>query len=108
MASFWNPTNSKLIDHTANLGPEDDFIHFNPHVVRSQNPLYDSNNTINHDDNAELIDTSNDVSEDLDEDVVVDVLPSFEMYNALHRHIPQGNVDPDIHELPPSYMEASN
>ena len=31
--------------------------------------------------------------DDLDEDdIVFDVLPSFEMYNALHRHIPQGNV----------------
>ncbi|QID87413.1 ubiquitin ligase-binding protein bul1 [Saccharomyces pastorianus] len=39
---------------------------------------------------------------------VVDVLPSFEMYNALHRHIPQGNVDPDRHDFPPSYQEASN
>ena len=39
---------------------------------------------------------------------VVDVLPSFEMYNALHRHIPQGNVDPDRHDFPPSYQEANN
>ncbi|EJS44134.1 bul1p [Saccharomyces arboricola H-6] len=39
---------------------------------------------------------------------VVDVLPSFEMYNALHRHIPQGNVDPDRHDFPPSYQEASS
>ncbi|CCH59162.1 hypothetical protein TBLA_0B03210 [Henningerozyma blattae CBS 6284] len=43
-----------------------------------------------------------------DNDVVVDVLPSFEMYNSLHRHIPQGNVDPDIHELPPSYNATQN
>ncbi|AJS63452.1 ubiquitin-ubiquitin ligase BUL1 [Saccharomyces cerevisiae S288C] len=39
---------------------------------------------------------------------VVDVLPSFEMYNTLHRHIPQGNVDPDRHDFPPSYQEANN
>lgn len=39
---------------------------------------------------------------------VVDVLPSFEMYNALHRHIPQGNVDPDRHDFPPSYQESNN
>lgn len=32
--------------------------------------------------------------------MLVDVLPSFEMYNALHRHIPQGNVDPDRHDFP--------
>ena len=36
----------------------------------------------------------------------MDVLPSFEMYNALHRHIPQGNVDPDRHDFPPSYQEV--
>lgn len=39
-------------------------------------------------------------------DVVVDVLPSFEMYNALHRHIPQGNIDPDMHDFPPSYNDV--
>ncbi|CAI4648351.1 CPA_1a_G0039850.mRNA.1.CDS.1 [Saccharomyces cerevisiae] len=38
--------------------------------------------------------------------MLVDVLPSFEMYNALHRHIPQGNVDPDRHDFPPSYQEV--
>ncbi|EJS42488.1 bul2p [Saccharomyces arboricola H-6] len=38
--------------------------------------------------------------------ILVDVLPSFEMYNALHRHIPQGNVDPDRHDFPPSYQEV--
>nr|AAO32549.1 BUL1 [Naumovozyma castellii] len=44
--------------------------------------------------------------DDLDEDdIVFDVLPSFEMYNALHRHIPQGNVNPDLHDFPPSYGE---
>ena len=109
MQNFWEPTNSKLIDHTANLGPEDDFIHFNHDRVQNKNYASMRNN-VNHSGNndADLIDSSNDVSDDLDEDVVVDVLPSFEMYNALHRHIPQGNVDPDIHELPPSYMEASN
>lgn len=46
-------------------------------------------------------------SDEMDEDVVLDVLPSFEMYNTLHRHIPQGNVNPDIHDFPPSYGEAS-
>lgn len=40
--------------------------------------------------------------------VVVDVLPSFEMYNTLHRHIPQGNVDADIHDFPPTYMEVQH
>lgn len=45
---------------------------------------------------------------DIDENLVLDVLPSFEMYNALHRHIPQGNVNPDRHDFPPSYNEASN
>ncbi|KAK5780211.1 ubiquitin-ubiquitin ligase BUL2 PWA37_001397 [Arxiozyma heterogenica] len=39
------------------------------------------------------------------ESLLVDVLPSFEMYNALHRHIPQGNVDPDRHDFPPTYHE---
>lgn len=39
------------------------------------------------------------------ESLLVDVLPSFEMYNALHRHIPQGNVDPDRHDFPPNYNE---
>ncbi|QLQ81808.1 hypothetical protein HG537_0G00620 [Torulaspora globosa] len=38
--------------------------------------------------------------------VLVDVLPSFEMYNSLHRHIPQGNIDPDRHDFPPCYQEA--
>ena len=38
--------------------------------------------------------------------MLVDVLPSFEMYNTLHRHIPQGNVDPDRHDFPPSYQEV--
>ncbi|EDO17769.1 hypothetical protein Kpol_541p12 [Vanderwaltozyma polyspora DSM 70294] len=38
--------------------------------------------------------------------ILVDLLPSFEMYNTLHRHIPQGNVDPDRHDFPPSYQEV--
>ena len=42
------------------------------------------------------------------ESLLVDVLPSFEMYNALHRHIPQGNVDPDRHDFPPTYNEQDN
>ncbi|CCF56685.1 hypothetical protein KAFR_0B03890 [Kazachstania africana CBS 2517] len=46
--------------------------------------------------------------DDNDENVVVDVLPSFEMYNTLHRHIPQGNVDPDRHDFPPNYVEVQN
>ncbi|CCF55715.1 hypothetical protein KAFR_0A02790 [Kazachstania africana CBS 2517] len=41
------------------------------------------------------------------ESILVDVLPSFEMYNVLHRHIPQGNVDPDRHEFPPNYQEET-
>ncbi|AAS50640.1 ABL131Cp [Eremothecium gossypii ATCC 10895] len=39
---------------------------------------------------------------------ICDVLPSFQMYNALHRHIPRGNVNADQHDLPPSYQEAYN
>lgn len=47
-------------------------------------------------------------SQDIDdESLLVDVLPSFEMYNVLHRHIPQGNVDPDRHDFPPTYQEES-
>nr|AAO32471.1 BUL2 [Kazachstania exigua] len=42
-----------------------------------------------------------------DESLLVDVLPSFDMYNVLHRHIPQGNVDPDRHDFPPTYEEES-
>lgn len=38
--------------------------------------------------------------------VLVDVLPSFEMYNSLHRHIPQGNINPDCHDFPPCYQEV--
>jgi len=38
--------------------------------------------------------------------IVVDVLPSFEMYNTLHRHIPQGNVNPDLHDFPPKYCDV--
>lgn len=38
--------------------------------------------------------------------VLVDVLPSFELYNSLHRHIPQGNIDPDRHDFPPCYQEV--
>lgn len=41
-----------------------------------------------------------------EENVLVDVLPSFEMYNTLHRHIPQGNVNPDCHDFPPCYQEV--
>ncbi|SJM88437.1 related to Ubiquitin ligase-binding protein BUL2 [Zygosaccharomyces bailii] len=41
-----------------------------------------------------------------EENVLVDVLPSFEMYNTLHRHIPQGNVNPDCHDFPPGYQEV--
>lgn len=40
------------------------------------------------------------------EDFLVDILPSFEMYNTLHRHIPKGNVDPDILDFPPDYQES--
>lgn len=40
--------------------------------------------------------------------VLVDVLPSFEMYNSLHRHIPQGNIDPDRHDFPPCYQEVQS
>ena len=43
-----------------------------------------------------------------DESLLVDVLPSFDMYNVLHRHIPQGNVDPDRHDFPPTYEEGPN
>ncbi|CDO93470.1 unnamed protein product [Kluyveromyces dobzhanskii CBS 2104] len=39
---------------------------------------------------------------------MVDVLPSFEMYNALHRNIPRGNVNPDQHDLPPGYQEVQS
>ncbi|KAG0671168.1 hypothetical protein C6P45_001181 [Maudiozyma exigua] len=39
-------------------------------------------------------------------DIVVDVLPSFEMYNTLHRYIPQGNVNPDLHDFPPNYCDV--
>lgn len=108
LGNFWDPTNSKLIDHTANLGPEDDFVHSNPNSLKSQNFLHGNNTKPSTKESVKLDDPSHDVSRDIDEDIVVDVLPSFEMYNALHRHIPQGNVDPDIHELPPSYMEAAN
>lgn len=38
----------------------------------------------------------------------IDVLPSFEMYNALHRHIPQGNVNADCHYFPPCYQEVQS
>ncbi|QLL34689.1 hypothetical protein HG536_0H00640 [Torulaspora globosa] len=40
--------------------------------------------------------------------VVVDVLPSFEMYNSLHRHIPQGNIDADRHDFPPCYQKVQS
>ncbi|SCU97276.1 LADA_0H05402g1_1 [Lachancea dasiensis] len=39
-------------------------------------------------------------------DMMVEVLPSFELYNTLHRHIPQGNVDPDRIDFPPTYQEV--
>lgn len=41
-----------------------------------------------------------------DPNMIIDVLPSFEFYNVLHKHIPQGNVDPDIHDFPPTYQEV--
>ncbi|CAR29660.1 hypothetical protein ZYGR_0AD03440 [Zygosaccharomyces rouxii] len=44
-------------------------------------------------------------SRNTQENVLVDVLPSFEMYNSLHRHIPQGNINPDCHDFPPCYQE---
>ncbi|AMD20277.1 HDL467Cp [Eremothecium sinecaudum] len=37
---------------------------------------------------------------------LLDVLPSFQMYNVLHKHIPRGNVNADQHDLPPSYQES--
>ncbi|CAR21962.1 ubiquitin-ubiquitin ligase BUL2 [Lachancea thermotolerans CBS 6340] len=40
--------------------------------------------------------------------MMVDVLPSFELYNTLHRHIPQGNVNPDLHDYPPTYQEVQS
>ncbi|SCU99907.1 LAMI_0G01618g1_1 [Lachancea mirantina] len=42
------------------------------------------------------------------ENIMIDVLPSFEMYNALHRHIPQGNINPDLHDYPPTYQEIQD
>lgn len=46
---------------------------------------------------------------DNDESLLVDILPSFDMYNVLHRHIPQGNVNPELHDFPPVYIaEQSN
>ncbi|KAL3233651.1 Ubiquitin ligase-binding protein BUL2 [Nakaseomyces bracarensis] len=41
-----------------------------------------------------------------DPNMIIDVLPSFEFYNTLHKHIPQGNVDPDRHDFPPTYQEV--
>ena len=43
----------------------------------------------------------------INEDVILDVLPSFQMYNALHRNIPQGNVDPDQRDFPPTYNQVA-
>lgn len=40
--------------------------------------------------------------------MMVEVLPSFELYNTLHRHIPQGNVNPDRHDYPPTYQEVQS
>lgn len=51
---------------------------------------------------------SPDAVEGADTHHMVDVLPSFEMYNALHRNIPRGNVNPDQHDLPPSYQEVQS
>lgn len=36
--------------------------------------------------------------------MMIDVLPSFQLYNTLHRHIPRGNVNADLHDYPPSYQ----
>ena len=46
--------------------------------------------------------------DDLEEDIVVDILPSFHLYQALHRHIPVGNLNPDHHAFPPTYSELSS
>lgn len=43
-----------------------------------------------------------------DPNMIIDVLPSFEFYNTLHKHIPQGNVDPDRHDFPPTYQEVQS
>ncbi|SCW03300.1 LAFE_0G07404g1_1 [Lachancea fermentati] len=45
-------------------------------------------------------------SKDSSNNLMIDVLPSFELYNALHRHIPRGNVNADHHDFPPTYQEV--
>ncbi|SCV01887.1 LANO_0F14026g1_1 [Lachancea nothofagi CBS 11611] len=40
--------------------------------------------------------------------MMVEVLPSFELYNTLHRHIPQGNVNPDMMDFPPTYQAVQS
>lgn len=55
---------------------------------------------------SESLSRSTDVILDQDTNRFIDVLPSFEMYNALHRNIPQGNFDADRHDFPPCYQEV--
>ncbi|KAH3903628.1 ubiquitin-ubiquitin ligase BUL2 SCDLUD_001273 [Saccharomycodes ludwigii] len=72
---------------------------------------FNGNNTMHNNDlNApdyEQAFNSNSTSNDEDNDLVIDVLPSFHLYNALHRHIPMGNVDSDIVAYPPRYEEPN-
>lgn len=50
---------------------------------------------------------SGNVRQENELETLVDVLPSFEMYNTLHGNIPQCNFDSYVHEYPPFYDESS-
>lgn len=66
-----------------------------------------SPNSLLRDKNDKSRETSvaSSVTTSINEDVILDVLPSFEMYNCLHRNIPHGNVNPDIRDFPPNYYD---
>ncbi|CCF56684.1 hypothetical protein KAFR_0B03880 [Kazachstania africana CBS 2517] len=81
--------------------------HSDPHSSSINKSLPASRNSIEQDTNGGDLGQKT-LSKQDDDNVVVDVLPSFEMYNVLHRHIPQGNVDPDRHDFPPNYTEIQN
>ncbi|CCD24849.1 ubiquitin-ubiquitin ligase BUL2 NDAI_0E00330 [Naumovozyma dairenensis CBS 421] len=78
--------------------------HFGNDINNNTNGEGGGNNSLGYNmlSNIELGTTTTDQTNNL----LVDVLPSFYMYNVLHRHIPQGNVDPDIHDYPPNYQET--
>ncbi|CEP65025.1 ubiquitin-ubiquitin ligase BUL2 LALA0_S17e00496g [Lachancea lanzarotensis] len=100
---FKNTSSSNLLKFNRSQS----LAHDSKHRSSSRNDLDTKVCTEKADGKSKPIGTSGDPSASSHEsNVMVDVLPSFELYNALHRHIPQGNVDPDQVDFPPTYQEV--